>query len=80
VIQGQTGLLVRPGDDTGLAVALERQLTENGIAMEMGRIGRASVFPRLSIDRLEEDIRALYLELVHRTTANQQLVAAGDRL
>lgn len=60
---GRTGLLVPSGDAAALAGAILRHLDHPEEAAEMGRRGRAHVYPRFSVDRLERDIRRLYAEL-----------------
>ena len=63
VVPGRTGWLAPRGDVAGLAEGILRQLEDRGAAELMGRRGRALVYPHLSIDRLEQDIRGLYGEL-----------------
>jgi len=77
VTHGETGLLVKPGDESGLAAAIQKQLDDREAATRMGRYGRCSVYPRLSIDRLEEDIRGLYLDLVRGASAEKERVLVG---
>ncbi len=43
VADGETGLLVRPGDPVALAAALERLLVDPGLAQRMGTAGRERV-------------------------------------
>jgi glycosyltransferase involved in cell wall biosynthesis len=61
----RTGLLVPPRDADGLAQGILRFLSDPEWAREVGRLGRASVYPRYSIGRLVTDIEQLYLELAH---------------
>jgi glycosyltransferase involved in cell wall biosynthesis len=60
---GRTGLLVPSGDAAALAEGIVALLDDTAAAARMGEAGRAHVYPRLSIDRLERDIRGLYREL-----------------
>jgi len=60
---GETGVLVPPNDAAALATGLLRVLREPEAAARLGAAGRAHVYPRFSIDRLERDLRALYREL-----------------
>ena len=60
---GTSGLLTPPGEPDALGNAIKALLADPVAAAEMGRNGRASTYPRLSIDRLESDIRALYTSL-----------------
>jgi glycosyltransferase involved in cell wall biosynthesis len=48
VEEGVTGLLVEPGDARALATALERALSEPGLAEELGRAARVAVEPWLA--------------------------------
>ena len=59
----ETGCLVPPGSPEALAEGIRRQLEHPERAAEMARAGQAHVYPRLSVDRLERDLRALYREL-----------------
>lgn len=60
----RTGCLVRPGSASALAEGIRRQLDNREQALEMAARGRAHVHPRLSVDRLERDLRGLYRELI----------------
>jgi glycosyltransferase involved in cell wall biosynthesis len=69
VTPGETGRLVPPGDVQALACAVLDQLDDPALAEAMARRGRAHIYPRFSIERLERDIRQLYRELVGVGTA-----------
>ena len=56
----ETGLLTPPGDPSALADALVRLLEDRNTALKWARSGRKHVYPRLSVDRLEGDLRRLY--------------------
>jgi glycosyltransferase involved in cell wall biosynthesis len=58
-----SGYLTPAGDASALAESISKLLAQREQAAEMGRRGREHVYPRLSIDRLEGDIRRLYREL-----------------
>lgn len=64
VRDGSTGLLVSPGDVEGVAMALERILSDPTHARSLGDAGRDWVRERFSKDRLVSDIRQLYSELL----------------
>jgi glycosyltransferase involved in cell wall biosynthesis len=64
VTPGQTGCLVPPGSAEQLAAGIRQQLDDRERAREMAARGRAHVYPRLSVDRLEQDLRRLYRELL----------------
>jgi glycosyltransferase involved in cell wall biosynthesis len=63
VVPGETGCLVPAGDAAALAAAMLQQLADPERAAAMARAGQARVYPQLSVERLERDIRALYREL-----------------
>ncbi len=52
VVDGQTGLLVAPGDDTALAAALLRLLENPGYAAQLGHAGRQRVERHLNWDKV----------------------------
>jgi glycosyltransferase involved in cell wall biosynthesis len=60
----RTGCLVPPGSASALAAGIRRQLDNREQALEMAARGRTHVYPRLSVDRLEQDLRALYRDLI----------------
>jgi glycosyltransferase involved in cell wall biosynthesis len=63
---GLNGLLVRPGDARGLADALERLLSDNGLAKKLGREGRKRIKDQFSADVMVQSIEKLYRELLAR--------------
>jgi len=76
VIPGQTGILVPSGSPAALAEAIEEQLANPERALRMAQNGQAHVYPRLSVDRLEKDLRGLYRELAHSGPGSRR---AGTR-
>jgi glycosyltransferase involved in cell wall biosynthesis len=64
--QGINGLLVRPGDARELADALERVLSDNGLAKRLGREGRKRIKHQFSADVMVRSIEELYRELLAR--------------
>ena len=64
--QGINGLLVRPGDARELADALERVLSDNGLAKRLGREGRKRIKDQFSADVMVRSIEELYRELLAR--------------
>ncbi|MDW8206695.1 MAG: glycosyltransferase [Chloroherpetonaceae bacterium] len=66
IIPGETGILVRPGDVEGLARGILEQLQNRTRTEAMIQRGRDHVYPRLSVERLEQDIRKLYCDLAER--------------
>lgn len=65
VVPGHTGALVPANSPRALAEAIGEQLADPERARAMAQNGRAHVYPRLSVDRLEQDLRGLYRELLH---------------
>jgi glycosyltransferase involved in cell wall biosynthesis len=69
VDEGETGYLVPPGDTQALADRLEILARDPDRSAEMGRIGRERVLRRYAVERLVEDVDALYRELLETTSA-----------
>lgn len=70
VSDGESGLLVTPGDVEGTAVALDRVLGDRELARRMGDAGRRRVDEYFSIDRYVERVLATY----------ERAIAAGSGL
>ncbi|MFH1992227.1 MAG: glycosyltransferase family 4 protein [Pseudomonadota bacterium] len=64
VHHGENGLLVEPGDETGLSVAIEKLLADENRRHEMGKRGQ-SVARDFSEEKMIEKIDALYASLFH---------------
>ncbi len=64
VLDGQTGLLVAPGDVEGLAAALVRAAGDRAGLRRMGAAAREHVASRYGAARLVDDIDGLYTELL----------------
>ncbi|MFQ5900424.1 MAG: glycosyltransferase family 4 protein [Thermodesulfobacteriota bacterium] len=64
VEDGKTGLLVEPGDSTGLARAISELLRDNEKRKSMGKEGRKRVYPEYDIENLVRRINLLYTALV----------------
>ena len=64
VTDGTTGLLVPMDDAPALAGAVDRVLADPALAVDLGRAGRARVYPALSADRLVDDVDRLYQTLL----------------
>ena len=64
VLDGETGLLVEPGDPEGLAGAIVRVLGDRGLAERLGRAGRARVAERFGLERMVAETEALYRDLL----------------
>jgi glycosyltransferase involved in cell wall biosynthesis len=64
VEEGETGFLVRMADTHAMAERLEVLARDPARRAEMGRLGRERVLARYSVERLVEDVDALYRELL----------------
>ncbi len=63
VIDGETGLLVEPGDRAGLARAFETLLADPGLRSRMGAAARARFESNFTIERHVAAMGAIYREL-----------------
>jgi len=63
VADGQTGLLVAPGDARALAAAMTRVMQDLGLRQRLGRAARRSVLERFDYSRLSADIATHFSEL-----------------
>jgi glycosyltransferase involved in cell wall biosynthesis len=64
VEDGRDGMLVPVGDVDAIAAALERLARDPELRREYGTHGRARVIPRYRVQRLVDDVDALYRELL----------------
>ena len=64
VRDGTDGFLVEPGDLDSLADALARLASDPELRREMGEAGRERVLPRYAVERLIDDVDALYRRLL----------------
>lgn len=63
VVDGETGLLVAPGDAPGFAAAITRLLDEPQLASTMGRNGRARVEARFGLEGMIRSYEAIYEQI-----------------
>ena len=61
VRQGETGLIVPPGDPAALASAVCRLMADASFAHHLGDAARAEVTGRYSFDRMIDEFEAVYL-------------------
>lgn len=66
VLDGETGLLIPPGDPGALASAVERLIADPGFASRLGAAARERVAANFSMDRFVGEFADLYLELAAR--------------
>ena len=64
VVDGQTGLLVPPRDPDALAAALLRICSDENLAYQMGRAGRAFVEANFDCDRTNARILSIFNEIL----------------
>jgi glycosyltransferase involved in cell wall biosynthesis len=66
VIPDQTGFLVKPGDEEGLADSISRLLDDPALRARMGEAGRRRVDPAFRAETMVNEISAIYLTLIER--------------
>jgi glycosyltransferase involved in cell wall biosynthesis len=64
LLEDGSGLLVEPGDTSGLVAAVLRLWTDRDAAASMGRAGRAAVLARYDMARHVDGLLALYAEVI----------------
>jgi glycosyltransferase involved in cell wall biosynthesis len=64
VVEGETGLLVKPADPVDLAGALLRLVRDGGLRSSMGKAGRARATSLFDVDRTAERVQAVYAEML----------------
>jgi glycosyltransferase involved in cell wall biosynthesis len=66
VIPDQTGFLVQPGDEQGLADSISRLLDDPALRARMGEAGRRRVDPAFRAETMVDEISAVYQTLIGR--------------
>ena len=79
VEDGETGLLVPPGDSVALGEAIQRLLAAPELAKRLGRQGKARATPHYSQEAMVARIEALYRELLAARGIAVPGEAAGRR-
>lgn len=64
VLDGETGLLVEPGQPEPVAAAMLELASDPGRALSLGRAGRARVLARFGLERMIEETLAVYREVL----------------
>ena len=72
VDEGETGFLVRPGDTHAFAERLEILARDPERRIAMGEAGRERMLERYAVERLVDDVDALYRELLATTSATSR--------
>jgi len=78
VRDGETGLLVPPGDPAALADAIGRLLIDPECARAMGRAGRALMLDRYTLDQMVMRISRMYDEVLGGRTEAAPVVSARE--
>jgi len=78
VLDGETGLLVPPGDPVALAQAILRIGRDPERGLRMGQAGRGRVEQQFDIRRMVADYEALYVERMMRR-GESRLVSSGGQ-
>jgi len=64
VVDGETGLLVPPGDDAAIATAVARLLDDPELARRLAAAGAQRVSERLTVEQMVDDYLRVYGELL----------------
>jgi L-malate glycosyltransferase len=72
---GETGLLVPPGNVEALAAAVSRLLDDRELACRLGRAARAHIGERFSVDRMVRATENLYAELLSLKQPRRSMAA-----
>jgi len=76
LIDGETGLLVPPGNSGSLVTAIARLLADRELASRLGHSARRVVADRFSVDRMVRSTEQLYTELLARKQKHPRPAAA----
>ena len=76
LIDGQTGLLVPPGDSGAIATAVSRLLDDRGLAMRLGRAAHELIGRKFSVAQMVSATEDLYMDLLARKHRQRRAVAA----
>jgi glycosyltransferase involved in cell wall biosynthesis len=76
LIDGDTGLLVEPGDSAAIATAVARLLDDRELATRLGRSARSLIADKFSVDRMVRSTEQLYLSLLAKKQKQQAPAAA----
>ena len=76
LIDGETGLLVAPGDSGAIATAVARLLDDRELAVRLGRAARDLISMKFSVERMVRSTEDLYMELLARKQRQRRPAAA----
>lgn len=77
VIDGQTGLLIEPGDAGAITRAVARLLDDRELATRLGGAARHLIATRFSVEQMVRSTEQLYTELLLRKQKVRKAVAAA---
>jgi len=78
VVHGRTGFLVPPRDHAAMAVQLVTLLKDEKLRQRMGEAGLARVRATFTVERMVEEIAAVYAELAGRRRAADTVNLSAD--
>lgn len=73
---GETGLLVEPGDSGAIAAAVARLLDDRALATRLGRAARGLIETRFSVEQMVRATENLYMDLLARKQRQRRAAAA----
>jgi glycosyltransferase involved in cell wall biosynthesis len=73
VLDGETGLLVPPGDPLALADALSQMANQPTLAKQFGEAGRERLRVHFSLEKMVGDTELLYRELLDERSVSKPL-------
>ena len=76
LIDGETGLLVPPGDSGAIAAAVARLLDDRELATRLGGAARALISTRFSVEQMVRSTEDLYMDLLARKQRQRRAAAA----
>jgi glycosyltransferase involved in cell wall biosynthesis len=76
LIDGDTGLLVAPGDSAAIATAVAQLLDDRELASRLGQSARSLIADKFSVDRMVRSTEHLYTDLLAKKQKQQAPAAA----
>jgi glycosyltransferase involved in cell wall biosynthesis len=76
LVDGDTGLLVEPGDSMAITTAVARLLDDRELATRLGRSARSLIADKFSVDRMVRSTEQLYTDLLAKKQKQQAPAAA----
>jgi glycosyltransferase involved in cell wall biosynthesis len=75
LVDGETGLLVEPGDSGAIATAVSRLLDDRELARRLGAAARALVTTKFSVEQMVRSTERLYTDLLARKQPRRPVAA-----